>query len=359
MQRAVPSASSGALCRRCWRGIWNSSPLPSPPGASSLTPNAVALRNVVATSDFNPGHQPPPRELAFEYEYVPGAVTWEQAFLPTAGTLTAVLKEADFWSYICQLVNVLKGIHDAGLSCRCLTPSKVLVSPGNRIHVNCVGLLDVVFPQTAAATDQLQFEDLTNLGELLLATACRNTKVYNPEVLKQQTHYSPSLRQFISMVATAPPATVYELLPCLVDRFVGECSGLTAYVDTMEAELQKELHNGRLFRLLSRLGFLNERPEHEVDPGWSETGDRYVLKLFRDYLFHQSDDKGNPRVDWGHLVTSLNKLDAGSDEKVVLGTRDGSNLLVVSFLDVKKMIEVSFAGLQAKVMPPDHLHGAF
>jgi hypothetical protein len=25
----------------------------------------------------------------------------------------------------------------------------------------------------------------------------------------------------------------------------------------------------------------------EGDPAWSETGDRYLLKLFRDYVFHQ------------------------------------------------------------------------
>lgn len=29
---------------------------------------------------------------------------------------------------------------------------------------------------------QLQYEDLTAFGDLLLATACRNTKVFNPEV---------------------------------------------------------------------------------------------------------------------------------------------------------------------------------
>ena len=32
--------------------------------------------------------------------------------------------------------------------------------------------------------------------------------------------------------------------------------------DVVEAELCKELENGRLFRLLSKLGFINERPEY-------------------------------------------------------------------------------------------------
>ena len=42
-----------------------------------------------------------------------------------------------------------------------------------------------------------------------------------------------------------------------------------------------------LCRLLIKLGFINERPEHRRDDRWSETGDRYMLKLFRDYVFHQ------------------------------------------------------------------------
>lgn len=36
-------------------------------------------------------------------------------------------------------------------------------------------------------------------------------------------------------------------------------------------------------------GFVNERPaDHShMTPNWSETGDQYVLKLFRDHVFHQ------------------------------------------------------------------------
>lgn len=44
------------------------------------------------------------------------------------------------------------------------------------------------------------------------------------------------------------------------------------------------------------------------DPQWSETGDRYLLKLFRDYLFHQVLPSGAPWVDLSHIVQSLNKV---------------------------------------------------
>ena len=45
-----------------------------------------------------------------------------------------------------------------------------------------------------------------------------------------------------------------------------------------------------------------------MDPEWSETGDRYLLKLFRDYVFHQVTDTGIPWVDLAHIVSCLNKV---------------------------------------------------
>lgn len=43
--------------------------------------------------------------------------------------------------------------------------------------------------------------------------------------------------------------------------------------DVLEGELDKELENGRLFRLAVKLGFINERPEYDMgNSQWSETG---------------------------------------------------------------------------------------
>lgn len=53
-----------------------------------------------------------------------------------------------------------------------------------------------------------------------------------------------------------------------------------------------------------------------LDPTWAETGDRYMLKLFRDYVFHQVTEDGRPWLDMSHVVQCLNKLDAGAPEKV-------------------------------------------
>ena len=107
-----------------------------------------------------------------------------------------------------------------------------------------------------------------------------------------------------------------------------------------------ELENGRLVRLLCKFGFIDERPEFARDPRWSETGDRYIIKLFRDYVFHQVDTNGNPVLDIGHMIRALNKLDAGVDERICLVSRDEQTSFLVSYRELKKQLGASFGELQ-------------
>lgn len=101
---------------------------------------------------------------------------------------------------------------------------------------------------------------------------------------------------------------------------------------------------------------------YDGDPQWSETGDRYLLKLFRDYLFHQVLPSGAPWVDLSHIVQSLNKvggnlwaracpnlppsqLDAGVSENIMLHSRDEQSVLIVSYADLKSCIDGTFSQL--------------
>ena len=43
---------------------------------------------------------------------------------------------------------------------------------------------------------------------------------------------------------------------------------------------------------------------------------RYMLKLFRDYAFHQVMEDGRPFLDMAHVIACLNRLDAGIPDKV-------------------------------------------
>lgn len=47
-----------------------------------------------------------------------------------------------------------------------------------------------------------------------------------------------------------------------------------------------------------------------------------MLKLFRDYLFHSVTEDGRPWMDHAHIVQCLNRLDAGTMEKVSGEVRD-------------------------------------
>ncbi|KAH9244170.1 hypothetical protein BASA81_018452 [Batrachochytrium salamandrivorans] len=113
------------------------------------------------------------------------------------------------------------------------------------------------------------------------------------------------------------------------------------YNDRLEDELSRELENARLVRLLCKLGFINERPEYDLDLTWAETGDVYLLKLFRDYVFHQVDEAGAPLLDLAHVLQTLNKLDVGVDEKIMLTSRDEKSCLIASYRDLKQCIDTN------------------
>ena len=107
-----------------------------------------------------------------------------------------------------------------------------------------------------------------------------------------------------------------------------------------------------------KLGFMNERPEYARAPQWSETGDRYVLKLFRDFVFHQCLADGAPVLDAGHVVSALNKLDQGDQEQMMLSSRDNKDLLVVSFSDVRRCLESTFIDLESQAETAQQLAAA-
>ena len=82
-----------------------------------------------------------------------------------------------------------------------------------------------------------------------------------------------------------------------------------------------------------------------MDRQWAETGGRFPVKLFRDYVFHQCDTHGNPVLDMGHVIACLNKLDAGSEEKMTLTSRDDQIVIVVSFKEIKRAIDGAYGDL--------------
>ena len=62
-------------------------------------------------------------------------------------------------------------------------------------------------------------------------------------------------------------------------------------------------------------------------------------------------------MDLGHVVTALNKLDAADPERIALASRDGKNVLVVSFADVARCLENAYGELCDGSVRPSTLLG--
>lgn len=104
-------------------------------------------------------------------------------------------------------------------------------------------------------------------------------------------------------------------------------------------------------RLLVKLATVNERSDENGSLAWSDTGDRYILRLFRDYVFHQKDDEGRNVIDFGHVLDALAKLDVGDPESIPLCSPDGKTLLVCSYEDVKRCLENVYGELVSQSQP--------
>ncbi|GAA5869476.1 hypothetical protein JCM8547_001500 [Rhodosporidiobolus lusitaniae] len=263
---------------------------------------------------------------------------------------SATLPERVLWSYIVQIASALKCVHNNGLAMRTVEVNRVLVTGKNRVRLSGAGVLDVLTWDGGQGVPAHQQDDLLSFGKLIIALACASTSAVH-NLPKSVDHisrmYSPDLKNVVLYLLSkpGPRKTIEEVFALMGARVVDELNSSLVAEDTVERELMRELENGRLVRLLTKFGFINERPEFDHDPRWAETGDRYLIKLFRDYVFHQVDETGRPVTDLSHVLTALNKLDAGVDEKIMLVSRDEQSCLIVSYREIKNCIESAFADL--------------
>ncbi|XP_072260688.1 PAN2-PAN3 deadenylation complex subunit PAN3 isoform X2 [Pyxicephalus adspersus] len=334
--------------------------------------NIVSLREMFTTKAFGE------HSLVFAYDFHAGAETmmsrhfndpsadayftkrkWGQHDGPLPRQHAGLLPESLIWAYIVQLSSALRTIHTAGLACRILDPTKILITGKTRLHVNCAGIFDVLTydgnqNNPVALMPQYQQADLISLGKVVLALSCNSLAGIQRENLQKamelvNINYSSDLKNLILYLLTDQNRlrSVNDIMPMIGARFYTQLDAAQMRNDVIEEDLAKEVQNGRLFRLLAKLGTINERPEFQKDPAWSETGDRYLLKLFRDHLFHQVTEAGTPWIDLSHIVSCLNKLDAGVPEKISLISRDEKSVLVVTYSDLKRCFENTFQELVA------------
>ncbi|KAI9593461.1 hypothetical protein BDF19DRAFT_424368 [Syncephalis fuscata] len=271
------------------------------------------------------------------------------------------MPESLLWSFVIQILSAMKTIHTAGMALRVLDLTNILLTNRNRLRIGCCGLYDILGVETNKMIGQAQQEDMLQFGQLLLTLACNslNAVRFIPKSLEYlSSRYSVDMKNVILYLLTKPypMKSLDDVVTICGPRMLNEINSMHLYNDQLENELTRELENGRLVRLLCKFGFINERPEFDMDPRWAETGDRYLLKLFRDYVFHQVDENGRPVVDLAHVISCLNKLDAGVDEKVMLVSRDEQSCLIVTYRELKHCVAQTFDELsqQQSQPPPRH-----
>lgn len=336
-------------------------------------PAILCLREVFTTRQFTggaSGNMVPTNEVVFAYEFPSRAETLFNVFLnPTRDHRLHPLAEATLWAIASQLLSAVAVVHSNRLAMRdALVPSRILVTGRNRVRVHCVGLSDAFDPNGGdhipgaahsrvtnhdrAAT--LQKADLASVGRILATLALRidaklvqgGVVIVSDDVagdaIRRLTPYSEDFTVLVMSLFRAgiptSQVTTNQILGMIGPRLALELGNVWTHSDSLERKLFAEFDSSRMFRLMSLLGFVNDRCDAGVEPQWAETGDRYLLKLFRDYVFHRVDANGKAVVDMAHVVECLSRLDVGSREQVLLSSRDGASLLVATYEDLRRCL---------------------
>ena len=195
-----------------------------------------------------------------------------------------------------------------------------------------------------------QVEDIQRLGTLLVSCAVRtnfSSETIELGMIMLKKHYSSEFYDVVEILLGGK-VDISEVLMMTSMHMCDEFDIYLTSYDCLHENLRREYENSRLLRLLIKLGFVNERPDNTIPSAWSETGDRYVLKLFRDFLFHQKLSDDSPILDCGHIISTLNKIDAGDGEEILLSSRNGEDMLVVTHADVHRCLENAFLELSSQ-----------
>ena len=334
--------------------------------------NVVSVHLAFTTSAFGDS------SLIFVTDYHPLSETLAQKHFTSPSSSrfpsrhTQQIPEQTLWSYIVQIASALKAVHSEKLAARVLEPNKVLLTGENRIRLNGCAILDVVQHDTPHTIPDLQRLDLYKFGRLILALGTNNmVKTHSAQKAWEtfNQRYTPQLRDRVSWLLSheSPPSPsdpspssssssscssssaaavaaggISTFLTAIASHITTFLDSSLSATDTLHTELARELENSRLVRLLTKISMLCERPEYDYS---TEHHPRYILPLFRDYVFHQVDSTGRPVLDLAHVISCLNKVDAGTEERISLTSRDENTCVVVSFRETKTVVEGLWAEL--------------
>ncbi len=220
---------------------------------------------------------------------------------------TTIFSQTNNISHIViQILSCMKAIHLKKLYFGgCLHPHKIFYSKENLIKIGGIGIGAILYDESV---DVMQQNDIIQFGYMLLEVMTKSIPFIEtvPELLdKIEQEW---LKSIIYKCITKTFDDINELL-LIVSPFMFQSINLLATkIDVQQKQINKYNENDRITHLLYKLGSINERCEYSNAANWSEIGGNYLLKLFRDFLFHQVDEKNKPVSDIYHLTYHLNKV---------------------------------------------------
>lgn len=238
------------------------------------------------------------RAVFFLYDYYPGARTLLDRFLDPNNGGGLPFPESVVWSCVTQLVSAIRAVHSANLACRSIQLNHILCHAPDggmgriRLRINCIGVIDALEFETRKALGDLQVHDVRDLGYVIMSLAA-GTEVHrgsDTNIIRRcdmfiAQNFSRELHSLLMqlLIPTLTPPSIFEICSSIASHAFDELDSTFVVADRYEYALASEYDSGRALRLLLKLGFVNERPEFLMNRRWTESGDCYVLKLFRDY----------------------------------------------------------------------------
>ncbi|KAM9904679.1 hypothetical protein OXX59_006535 [Metschnikowia pulcherrima] len=325
-------------------------------------PNVVQLVDAFTSVSLSSNGEP---SLFLAYDYYPLANTFQEQHLTRklGGKLEPVTEEI-LWVYLVQLTGALLAIHEAGLHAgSSMSMSKVLVTNKNRVRLGAVGVDEIlayesfedpdISPEYDKFIRNLQLQDVIRLGRIMtdLAITVLPTSLRSLPTVSLMAHLQKSTVTSISESLTHALTALLEANESfdlggfysthLARASFNVINGLQDSADFFEGQLHSEVENGRLFRLLTKINVVLDRPENRGDTN----GNTFAIRLFRDYLFQTVDEYGKPAIDLSRILVDLNKLDVGVDEKLLLISREEDSCIIVSYKEIKDSLDSSFRAL--------------
>ena len=330
--------------------------------------NIVSVKDIFVTTKFNDS------SLCLIYDYYPKAISLYEAHFINFPLLP--ITQEYLWTYLIQLTSGIKAAHKLDLILGdSLNWEKIIVT-NNPAMIKISGiaandLLSDNLNKTPVELQELKQKDYLKLGRLLIQLASNmspstnsggvnnsntvNTssmennmnKIHKDNLEIDQLSVDSSFKEVLKYLTDKEnkDKNIRDLTVLFIDQLYSNFNALKKYDEFLNNTLRTELENSRLFRLICKLNFIFGRIESRIDINWSESGEKFPIILFYDFVFHQVDETGKPVMDLTHVLRCLNKLDAGVAEKLVLVTPDEMNCIIISYKELKDLIESTFRSL--------------